>query len=316
MKKSKVFTILLILSVVFLILNVAFGASQHSKSSELVQITKPFLQIYASAYIQPNVSLVRITTGGGDNETDVTGTFKNNEDVDVFGVATATVTIQKGNAQKLFSDRTRLPAQEEVSIKLIFVDLPFERYYSCLMSFAAEPLESSTEGETGTQTTSPKATASNNAKPAEGALDFGTIGVLVIGFAAIAAASFTGVIMFRKTRLSEQKVRRFTSYEYQDLIMKRLGGHSSSVSDSRKGIDGFTSSNVPVMIKQSDSVGKLQVQNFMNAIIQLKARNGIIIAFGFDGEAQAAASRARMNRIDIKLVTVKELIEHKETVLR
>jgi hypothetical protein len=53
----------------------------------------------------------------------------------------------------------------------------------------------------------------------------------------------------------------------------------------------------------------------MNAIIQLRARNGIIVAFGFDTEAQAAASRAKMNRIEIKLVTVKELIERKETVL-
>ena len=261
------------------------------------------------------MTLVRINTGGGDNETDVTGTFKNNEDVDVYGVATATVTIQKGNVQTLSSDRTRLPAQEEVSIKVIFVDLPFERYYSCLMSFAAEPIEGSTNGESGTTTSSPHITASASAKPAEGGLDFATVGIAVIGFAAIAAASLTGVIMFRKTRLSEQKVRRFTSFEYQDWIMKRLGGHAGSVLDSRKGIDGFTGSNVPVMIKQSDSVGKLQVQNFMNAIIQTKARNGIIVAFGFDNEAQNAANRAKMNRIDIKLVTVKELIEHKETVL-
>jgi hypothetical protein len=39
------------------------------------------------------------------------------------------------------------------------------------------------------------------------------------------------------------------------------------------------------------------------------------VAFGFDTEAQAASSRARMNRIEIKLVTVKELIERKETAL-
>jgi hypothetical protein len=305
----------LIAAIVFVILNVSVVASQRSKSPVVAQIAKPFIQIYASADIQPNVTLVRINTGGGDNETDVTGTFKNNENVDVYGVATATVTIQKGNVQTLSSDRTRLPAQEEVSIKVIFVDLPFERYYSCLMSFAAESIEGSTNGESGTTTSSPHVTASASTGPAEGELDFATVGIAVIGFAAIAAFSLTGVIMFRKTRLSEQKVRRFTSFEYQDWIMKRIGGHTGSVLDSRKGIDGFTGSNVPVMIKQSDSVGKLQVQNFMNSIIQQKTRSGIIVAFGFDNEAQTATSRAKMNRIDIKLVTVKELIEHKETVL-
>jgi hypothetical protein len=69
------------------------------------------------------------------------------------------------------------------------------------------------------------------------------------------------------------------------------------------------------MIKQSDSVGRLQVDSFMNALTQAKVRNGVMVAFGYDSDAFAAVSRAKMNRIDIRLVTVKELIDHKDTLL-
>ena len=44
--------------------------------------------------------------------------------------------------------------------------------------------------------------------------------------------------------------------------------------------------------------------------------SGIIVAFGFDKEAYATVSRAKINyRIEIKAFTVKELIEHKEKPL-
>ena len=85
--------------------------------------------------------------------------------------------------------------------------------------------------------------------------------------------------------------------------------------DSRKGIDGFTGENLPIAIKQSDSLDRLQVDIFMNTLIQAKLRSGVIAAFGFTTEANAAVGRAKMNPIDIKLVTVKELIERKETAL-
>jgi hypothetical protein len=313
--KSKLVKVLLIAFTLFLTLNIASLPSQHLRNPGTTQLASPFSQLFVSASTEPNVTLERLVTGGGDNETDVMGVFKNNEDVDVYGVATATVTIQPGDVQTLSSDRTLLPAQGTVSITITFNDLPFKNYYSCMISFEAEPIAGPTGGETETPTAIPSETAPTSGSPAGGEFNFASVGVPVISIAAVALASVTGVVMFRKTRLSEQKVRRFTSFEYQDWIMQRLGGHAGSVSDSRKGIDGFTGDNVPVTIKQSDSVGRLQVQNFMNALTQARVRNGIMIAFGFDNEAHAAVTMARMNRIDIKLVTVKELIEHKETAL-
>lgn len=275
------------------------------------QRSSTFNQFLASAQIAPSVTLVSVQTGG-TNTTIVTGTFKNNEYEDIYGIATATVTTNDTFTEKLSSSRTTIPAQGTTTITITFDDIPFQPYYSCLMSFAPEFITGPTES--GTQTTNPNGTAPGSSNSTGGANN-STIIIAIISIALIAVLSVTGFMMFKKMRFSEQKVRRFTSTEYQNWILKRLGGHASSALDSRKGIDGFTGSNEPIMIKQSDNISKLQVQNFMNAIIQIRARNGIVVAFGFDTEAQTAASRARMNKIEIKLVTVKQLIESKETVL-
>ena len=310
-KKTEVVKLLLISVIVLLTLNCASTAFQGPKATITGQRTSTFQQVLASAQVEPSVSLLSVQTGG-TNVTIVTGTFRNNQYEDVYGIATATVTVNDTFSEKLSSSRTLIPAQGTATITITFDDIAFKPYYSCIMSITAEYASSPTES--GTQTANPNPTAPASAG-SKGGANYSSIIIALISVALIAVVSFTGFMMFKKTRFSEQKVRRFTSSEYQNWIMKRLGGHASSALDYRKGIDGFTGDNVPMMIKQSDNIGKLQVQNFMNAIIQSRARNGIIVAFGFDAEAQVAASRARMNRIEIKLVTVKELIERKETIL-
>jgi hypothetical protein len=310
-KNIKVVKFLLISVIVFLTLNCASTTLQDPRTISPSQRSSVFQHVFASAQIAPDVTLVNVQTGG-TNTTIVTGTFKNNEYEDIYGIATATVTTNDTFTEKLSSSRTTIPAQGTTTITITFNDLPFKPYYSCLMSFAPEYITGPTES--GTQTANPNGNAPGSGGSTGGANNSSII-IAIVSIAVIAVVSVTGFMMFKKMRFSEQKVRRFTSSEYQNWILKRLGGHASSALDSRKGIDGFTGSNEPIMIKQSDNISKLQVQNFMNAIIQTRARNGIIVAFGFDTEAQAAASRAKMNRIEIKLITVKELIERKETVL-
>ena len=310
-KNLKVVKFLLISAIVLLTLNCASTSLQSPRAISNGQRSSTFQQVLVSAQIAPSVSLVNVQTGG-TNTTIVTGTFKNNEYEDIYGIATATVTTNDTFTEKLSSSRTTIPAQGTITITITFNDLPFKPYYSCLMSFAPEFFTGPTDS--GTQTANPNAPTSGSGSSNGGANNSSII-IAIISIAVIAVVSVTGFMAFKKMRFSEQKVRRFTSSEYQKWILQSLGGHASSALDSRKGIDGFTGANVPILIKQSDNIGKLQVQNFMNAIIQLRARNGIIVAFGFDTEAQAAASSAKMNRIEIKLVTVKELIERKETVL-
>ena len=181
-----------------------------------------------------------------------------------------------------------------------------------MITFKAEPITNA-GGGTGTYTsTQPTYTAP---KTSGAGFDFASVGLAIVGVVVVAFCAVAGFMVVKRGRLSEEKVRRFTSYEYQDWVMQRLGARASSVLDSRKGIDAFTSDNTPLMIKQSDSVGRLQVDSFLNALTQSKMRSGVLVAFDFDADAHAAVSRARMNRVDIKLVTVKELISHKETPL-
>lgn len=315
LKKGKVVMVLLIAVLVFSILTVAAPALvQCPRCPGAGKITSQSYLVYGS-YVQPDVTRIGIQAGGNNYETNVTGIFRNNENVEVYGVATAVVVTGPGaSPQTQSSNRTLLPAKGTVYITITFNGLEFQDYYSCLITFTAEPITGPTGGGSGvgTQTTSPY---SGGIGGAGGGFNFASIGVPLIAVAAVVVCSMGGIVMFRKTRLSEEKVRRFTSYDYQDWVMQRLGGHAGSVFDSRKGIDGFAGDNVPVVIKQSDSVGRLQVNSFMNALTQAKVRRGAVVAFGFDSEAYAAVARAKVNRIDITLVTVKELIKHKETVL-
>ena len=300
-KKSKVANVILVSVLVFSILTV--GVSMLS-------------QIVSAQYVQPNVTRVNIQASGDQISTNVAGAFKNNEAVDVYGVATAVVTLSNtpGDSLTASSDRTLIKAGETVWIT-VNVHVPFEPYHAHVITFVAEPI--SAPVGTGSQTTIPSygGTGQTGGNTPSKGFNFASVAFPIVGIVVVALGSIGGFVMFKKTRLSEQKVRRFTSYEYQDWVLQRLGARAGSALDSRKGIDGFTGENLPVSIKQSDSVDRLQVDLFMNALAQTKIRRGVMIAFGFNSEANAAVSRASMNRIEIKLVTIKELIGHRESIL-
>jgi hypothetical protein len=321
LKKTKIVMILLMAVLVFSVLNVAASALlQFLGYSGTGKITSQSILASAST-VQPNITLIQIQRGGDRWATNVTGIFQNNEKVDVYGVATATVGISTSETKTQSSNRTLIPAGQNVWILISFQGLPYENFYACSIKFAAEPIQGSTSGGattgdgTGTTGSGNGGTTKKTGTTAGGGFNFASVGIPIIGVAVVVVGGVTGFMLLKKMKLSEQKVRRFTSYEYQDWVMQRLGGRAGSVLDSRKGIDGFTGDNTPIAIKQSDSVGRLQVDSFMNAIIQTRARHGVMVAFDFDTEALAAVNRAKMNRIDIKLLTVKELIEHRETAM-
>ena len=128
----------MLISVIFLLtLNYASAILQSPKAVNTDLRSSAFPQVLVSAAIPPNVALESLQTGG-TNVTIVTGIFKNNQYQDVYGIATATVTVNDTFTEKLSSNRTLVPAQGTTSITITFNDLPFQPYYSCLMSFAAE----------------------------------------------------------------------------------------------------------------------------------------------------------------------------------
>lgn len=320
LKKSRILMTLLIVGIGFLVLNVSGSAvMQFLGYNGSGKISQSILA--SAATVQPSVTLIQTGRGGDRFGTEVRGCFQNNENVDVYGVATATLTTSPSETKTQSSNRTLIPAGQSVWIVIYFLGVPFQNFYAATITFTAEPIEGSTNGGTtddGTGATDGSSNGGTTYNPGttsgEG-FNFASVGVPILGVAAVVVGGVTGFMLLKKTRLSEQKVRRFTSYEYQDWVLQRLGGRVGSVLDSRRGIDGFTGDNTPIAIKQSDNVGRVQVDSFMNALTQARARHGIMVAFNFDAEALVAVNRARINRIDIKLLTVKELIEHRETAI-
>ena len=247
--------------------------------------------------------------------TNVTGWFQNNEKFDVTGTATATLhTYQNAPVLTKTSGTVLFAAGQTSTVTVTFVGTPYENSYAISITFNANPVSNPNGGsQTGTQTSNPG--GGGTSAPAKSGFNAGVLVIPLVIVGAVVVGSMGGLFMFRRTRVSEEKIRRFTSYDYQNWVMQRLRAHPSSVLESRRGIDGFTGDNIPLAIKQSDNVGRLQVDSFMNGLIQAKTRQGAMVAFGFDAEARAAVTRARTNRMDIKLFTVKELIDNKNPSL-
>jgi hypothetical protein len=143
----------------------------------------------------------------------------------------------------------------------------------------------------------------------------GSEGVMV-GVAVVAAVIIVAVLVVKKRRLTEDSLRKLSPSEFQDWVVQRLSGTVSSTKDSRIGIDGYTSAGYPIQIKQSDDVGKDVIDRFATAMAQSKARTGMVVAFSFGSGAFEGTVRAKLNyRVEIKTMTVKELLESKYRAL-
>jgi len=310
MRKSKIVNVLLIAALILLIVNISVPIQQSLGGQK-----NTGLSFLVTAQSQPNVVIVNRYPTGNYGYTNVTVVLQNNEDFEVHGTATVTLkTYQNPTGTVATSDLITLPAHQTVTTIVPFSRLPFDPAFASFVTFTAQ------ETVPSTPTTSSGTSGSNgythtSSSSGGKSFDYGVLTLPISAVAIVVLCAVGGVVVLKKRGVSEQKVKRFTSYEFQDWVLQRLQAHAGSVLDSRKGIDGFTSENVPISIKQSDSVERLQVDIFMNNLMQAKVRSGVMVAFGFSSDANAAVSRARMNRIDIKLVTVKELIERKETAL-
>lgn len=311
MRTQKIANIMLISVLVFSAIIISAPAFLKNSNNERAP-----LSFFVAAQSQPNVTCLNYHYGGNQFNTTITAVYQNEENFEVHGTVTATLKTSQ-NAQPLTktSDRITIgPNGQYATVILTFPGVPNQAGYASFVKFTAEETAPATGGTTSGSTGgfSTKYPTTNNKGTS---FDYAALALPISAVVIVVLCSVGGVVVLKKRGVSEQKVKRFTSYEFQDWVLQKLNGHAGSVLDSRKGIDGFTDNNVPISIKQSDDVAKLQVDIFMNNLMQTKVRSGVMVAFGFSSEANAAVSRARMNRIDIKLVTVKELIERKEIAI-
>jgi len=139
---------------------------------------------------------------------------------------------------------------------------------------------------------------------------------LIVAVAAIAVVGAgVGVFFFaKKRRVNERSLRRLSSREFQEWVLKRVSGKPATSMDTSRGIDGFTSLGHPLCIKQSDSVDMTAIDLFAAALAKSRARNGVMVAFSFGDDAIRGKIRAKRNGLDIQTLTVSELIYNRNAL--
>ncbi len=142
------------------------------------------------------------------------------------------------------------------------------------------------------------------------------IGGTAIGVAVVAGVVIAAVVVVKKRKVSEKDLRKLSPQEFQDWVLKKLVAKPPSTRDSRIGIDGYTMDGQPILIKQSDGVGRDVIDKFASAMGQSKAKNGIIVAYSFGSDAYTGKVKAKLNYgFEIQMITIQELIESKKRPL-
>jgi hypothetical protein len=137
--------------------------------------------------------------------------------------------------------------------------------------------------------------------------DWTFIGVSVVAVVAIGAFVFV-----KQKKVSEKHLREVSSNEFQNWVVQRFSGKVASQREARIGIDGYTGEGYPILIKQSENIDGNIIDGFASVISKIKASTGIVVGFSFNDDVYREIVRAKRNyRIEIKKVTVKDLIQRK-----
>lgn len=110
-------------------------------------------------------------------------------------------------------------------------------------------------------------------------------------------------------RYDLEELKIFKPFEFQNWVIGSLGGTVSEKKVKDMGIDGYTfMERNPIQVKQSERVGRVEVDKFETALRRVKKDKGIIIGFSFTKDAHEEVARVkRANHLDIKLMTVQEV---------
>jgi DNA modification methylase len=131
---------------------------------------------------------------------------------------------------------------------------------------------------------------------------------------------------------TEEELRRMPHFEFQNWAVIALGGVPQHVKVHDYGIDGwlypadeprakpsrddmFAAHYYPIQVKQQDRAGRPDIDKFETAMRREKRVRGYFVAFGFSADAIREIRRAnRQDGLDIRPITVKELLEYERRV--
>lgn len=113
-----------------------------------------------------------------------------------------------------------------------------------------------------------------------------------------------------------EDVKDYKPFDFQYWIINEIYGYPSPRKVGDMGIDGLTFlEHRPIQVKQSEHVGRNVVDNFETAIRRYckgsKEMKGYILAFSFTKGAYEEIARVKKEGIEIKLVTVQDVLDKK-----
>lgn len=109
--------------------------------------------------------------------------------------------------------------------------------------------------------------------------------------------------------VTEAQLHALRPFEFQNWIIQQLNGSHAPRRVGDMGIDGYSFMlHEPIQVKQSDGIGRNVVDNFETAVKRSGKAKGYIIAFSFGRGAYEEAARAKADGLDIRLVTVANIL--------
>lgn len=105
--------------------------------------------------------------------------------------------------------------------------------------------------------------------------------------------------------VTADELRALKPFEFQNWVIQRVHGTHAKRLSGDMGIDGYSFlEHAPIQVKQSEGVGRNVVDNFETAIRREGKTKGYIVAFSFTRGAREEAARARLDDLEIHLVSV------------
>ena len=121
---------------------------------------------------------------------------------------------------------------------------------------------------------------------------------------------------------TEKDLRKLKPFEFQNWVMDEMGATVSRKKSGDMGIDGHLAKTLwheraGIQVKQSDKVGRNTVDNFETALRRDKYKQGYIVAFSFGKGAYEEVARLKNEgELEIKLITVQELLEKRRSLIK
>jgi hypothetical protein len=119
-----------------------------------------------------------------------------------------------------------------------------------------------------------------------------------------------------------EQVRKLEPFEFQNwVIIDKMRAKASRKKVGDMGLDGYLTRNLyhdeaGIQVKQSERIGRNVVDNFETALKRAGYKKGYIIAFSFSKGAHEEVARIKNKEgLEIRLITVKDLLEKKKPII-